>query len=74
MMIYHRRIQAFEKKQHLLHRREDLASMELSIIGRFGAGKHYRLKEMKVSDTDQLSDWYSYRDKQNGHEHEKQRG
>ncbi|MFA1822574.1 PH domain-containing protein [Virgibacillus oceani] len=65
MMMYHRRIQAFEKKQHLLHRQENLAIMELSIIGKFGAGKHYRLKEMKESDTDQLSDWYSYREKTN---------
>jgi len=62
MMIYHRRIQAFEKKQHLWHRRENLAMMELSIIGKLGIGKHYRLKEMKESDTNQLSDWYSYRD------------
>jgi len=63
MMIYHRRIQAFEKKQHLMHRRENLATMELSIIGKYGAGKHYRLKEMKASDTNRLSDWYSYRDR-----------
>jgi putative membrane protein len=74
MMIYHRRIQAFEKKQHLLHRREDLATMELSIIGKFGAGKHYRLKEMKVLDLDHLSDWYSYRKEENGQENEVQRG
>jgi len=74
MIIYHRRIQAFEKKQHLMHRREELATMELSIIGKFGAGKHYRLKEMKAMDTDELSDWYSYRDRFSGNAYEDQRG
>ncbi|WP_240452174.1 PH domain-containing protein [Virgibacillus sp. YIM 98842] len=74
MLIYHRRIQAFEKKQHLMHRRENLATMELSIIGKFGAGKHYKLKEMKVSNTDELSDWYSYRGKLNMNKKDNQRG
>lgn len=62
MIMYHKRIQAFERMQHLMHRKEDLATVKLSIIGVSGSGKHYTLKELAVADADQLADWCSYRD------------
>ncbi|MFD1038371.1 PH domain-containing protein [Virgibacillus byunsanensis] len=61
MIMYHKRIQAFEKSQHMVHRSQKLASMQISIIGKFGVGKHYKLRELEEKDVDYLSDWYSYR-------------
>jgi len=61
LIMYHKRIQAFEKKQHKLHQPGRLATMKLSIVGKQGAGKHYRIKDLEEDDVDRLSDWYSYR-------------
>lgn len=61
MIMYHKRVQAFESMQHFIHRRERLATVKLSIIGVSGSGKHYTLKELTASDANHLSDWYSYR-------------
>ena len=60
MFIYHKRVQAFEKKQHKLHIKQRLASLKLSIIAGMG-GKHFHIKELEERDADLLSDWYSYR-------------
>ncbi|PAV30706.1 hypothetical protein CIL05_06285 [Virgibacillus profundi] len=60
MIIYHKRIQAFEKKQHKIQKAQELATMKLSIIAGLG-GKHYTVKDMEERDVDLLSDWYSYR-------------
>ncbi|MFD1448403.1 PH domain-containing protein [Oceanobacillus profundus] len=62
MLLYHKRIQAFEKKQHPFQKREGLATMKLSILGKNGTGKHYRLKELEEEHVDKLGDWYSYRE------------
>ncbi|WP_461176838.1 PH domain-containing protein [Virgibacillus ainsalahensis] len=59
--IFHKRIQAFEKKQHKIQKLQKLASIKLSIISKLGAGKHYNLKQLEEQDVDALSDWYSYR-------------
>lgn len=61
MMMYHKRIQAFNKKQHILHKRDNLATIQLSIVGKMGQGKHYHVKELDIEDADTLADWYSYR-------------
>ncbi|WP_373895140.1 PH domain-containing protein [Virgibacillus sp. CBA3643] len=61
MLMYHKRIQAFEKTQHKIQKAQGLATLKLSIIGKLGAGKHYTIKELNETDLDQLSDWYSYR-------------
>ncbi|GGA92715.1 PH domain-containing protein [Ornithinibacillus halotolerans] len=61
MVIEHKRIQAFNKKQHFLHRREFLATIKLSIIGKMGLGKHFHIKEMEEKEANKLADWYSYR-------------
>lgn len=62
MFLQHKRVQAFEKKRHPLQKREGLATVKLSILGKSGTGKHYRLKELKEADADRLGDWYSYRE------------
>ncbi|UJL47040.1 PH domain-containing protein [Virgibacillus sp. NKC19-16] len=61
MLMYHKRIQAFEKTQHKIQKAKKLATLKLSIIGKLGTGKHYTIKELDEADLDQLSDWYSYR-------------
>ncbi|WP_042142481.1 PH domain-containing protein [Paucisalibacillus sp. EB02] len=61
MIINHKRIQAFNKKQHFLHRKEHLATIKLSIIGKMGTGKHYYVKELDEQTVEELEDWYSYR-------------
>lgn len=61
MVMNHKRIQAVNKKQHFLHRKENLATVKLSIVGKMGLGKHYQVREVKEEDVDNLSDWYSYR-------------
>ncbi|WP_156290225.1 PH domain-containing protein [Oceanobacillus salinisoli] len=59
VMLYPKRIQALEKKQHILHQKEDLATLDIAIIGKMGAGKHYKLKELKEEDVHRLAEWYS---------------
>lgn len=61
MIINHKRIQAFNKKQHFLHRKEHLATVQLSIIGKMGTGKHYHIKELDEQTVEELESWYSYR-------------
>jgi putative membrane protein len=63
MVLYHKRIQAFNKKQNWFHRKESLATLRLSIIGKMGMGRHYTIKEIDRNDVDELSDWYSYQKK-----------
>lgn len=58
---YHRRIQALEKKQHKLQKRENLATTGVSLIGSGGLGTHYSLKHLKDEDADRIANWYSYR-------------
>ncbi|MUK89722.1 PH domain-containing protein [Ornithinibacillus sp. L9] len=61
VIIFHKRIQAFEKKQHKIQKFNRLATISLSIVGKLGVGKHYKLKDLDESNTDVLADWYSYR-------------
>ncbi|MFC2947787.1 PH domain-containing protein [Virgibacillus sediminis] len=61
--MFHKRIQAFEKRQHKLQQVQRLATQKVSIIGKLGAGKHYQIKQMDESEADRLADWYSA----NGH-------
>ncbi|SFB38810.1 putative membrane protein [Lentibacillus halodurans] len=61
IMMYHKRIQAFEKKQHKLQKVQQMASMRLSIVGKMGAGTHFTIKDLEETHTDELSDWYSLR-------------
>lgn len=60
--MYHKRVQAFEKKQHVVHIKQQLANARLSIIGKMGMGKHFVVKELEESDVNEISDWYSYRE------------
>ncbi|WP_121640656.1 PH domain-containing protein [Virgibacillus sp. Bac330] len=61
MIIFHRRIQSIEKKQHALHRKQGLATLCVSILGMNSVGAHYFLKELAEADADKLANWYSHR-------------
>ncbi|MGM8212459.1 PH domain-containing protein [Virgibacillus sp. W0430] len=61
MILFHRRIQAFEEEQHKIQKIQRLASTTISIIGSQGAGTHYTLKDMDEKDSAKLASWYSYR-------------
>ncbi|TFJ92065.1 PH domain-containing protein [Lentibacillus salicampi] len=61
IMIFHKRIQAFEEKQHKVQKLQRLETMRLSIVGTMGAGTHFTMKDLEESHTDELSDWYSHR-------------
>lgn len=61
MVMFHRRIQAFEEKQHKIQRLQKLATVTISIIGSLGAGNHYRIKDLDETGSAQLEKWYSYR-------------
>lgn len=59
VMMYHRRVQAMEKKQHRLQQWEQIATMQLSLIGSDGLGTHYHVKHMEETDIDLIGDWYA---------------
>lgn len=62
VLVYHRRIQAFEEKQFKVQAWQKLATARLSIIGSLGAGTHYILKDLEEADVEEIGDWYSYRE------------
>lgn len=57
VLLYHKRVQAFEKKQHAFQRKDNLASMQMSIISNVG-GMHYRIKDLEEAKVHSLSDLY----------------
>ncbi|HLT55539.1 MAG TPA: PH domain-containing protein [Bacillota bacterium] len=59
VLLYKKRIQSMENKQHFLQRKEQLATVKISIIAREGSA-NYKLKELDEADTNILSDWYSF--------------
>ncbi|WP_232827955.1 PH domain-containing protein [Paraliobacillus sp. X-1268] len=59
IMLKQKRIQAFEKKQHILHRKQGLATLKGSILNNF-FGRDYILAELEEEDVDRIADWYSY--------------
>ncbi|WP_232824286.1 PH domain-containing protein [Paraliobacillus zengyii] len=59
IMLKQKRIQAFEKKQHILHREQGLATLKGSILNNF-FGRNYILAELEEEDVDRIGDWYSY--------------
>ncbi|GAA0322520.1 PH domain-containing protein [Oceanobacillus oncorhynchi subsp. oncorhynchi] len=61
-IIPHRRIQALQQKQHLLHRKQSLATLDMAILNK-GAGRHFVIKELRTADSYSIADWYSYREK-----------
>lgn len=57
VMLYHKRVQAFEKEQNPLQRKDYLTTMKVSILSNLG-GKHYQIKEVDEGKVNQLSDFY----------------
>ncbi|MFC4559904.1 PH domain-containing protein [Virgibacillus kekensis] len=61
IVLYRRRVQSIERKQHRLHMKQRLATIKLSIIGKMGMGKHFTIKELEEETANQAADWYSFR-------------
>lgn len=61
-IIPHRRIQALQQKQHLLHRKQSLATLDMAILNK-GSGRHFVIKELRTTDSYYIADWYSYQEK-----------
>ncbi|MET3683972.1 putative membrane protein [Alkalibacillus flavidus] len=60
VMMKHNRVQAFEKRQSILHRKHGLATVKASLLNHF-AGRHVILREVNEADADRMADWYSLR-------------
>lgn len=61
LIMYHKRIQALERKQHMVQASQKLGTMKLSIIGKLGMGTHFTIRELEEAQTNQIAEWYSYR-------------
>ncbi|WP_058306538.1 PH domain-containing protein [Gracilibacillus massiliensis] len=59
-LVQHKRLQSFKKKQHILHRKQNLATIDTAILNKF-MGRHFVVKELPVEEVDKIADWYSYR-------------
>ena len=59
VFVLHKRLQSFQRKQHILHRKQQLASFDTAILNKF-TGRHLIIKELRQSDVDTIADWYSY--------------
>ncbi|WP_027964717.1 PH domain-containing protein [Halalkalibacillus halophilus] len=60
ILVKHKRIQSFEKRQHFLQRKQNLATVRISMLNNF-AGRHESVSGFELEDADHLSDWYSLR-------------
>lgn len=58
--LYHKRIQAYRKKQNPLQRKAKLATFEVSILSNLG-GRHMHVNDMEEDKIDRLSDSFSHR-------------
>ncbi len=57
MIIYHKRIQSFERFQHKLQRMQKLSSIQTPLLGALlGKYKHFH-----DDDADKMAEWFSYR-------------
>ncbi|WP_245780733.1 PH domain-containing protein [Gracilibacillus orientalis] len=61
-LVQHKRLQSLQKKQHILHRKQGLATLDTAILNKF-VGRHFIVRELRVEDVNQIADWYSYREK-----------
>lgn len=61
IVTHHHRIQSFKMRQHKLQQIDELATVNISLIGSFGLGTHYSIKHIAKEDAFTLSRWYSYR-------------
>jgi len=59
IIMYQRRIQAMEKKQHRLQQLERIATIKISLLGSDGLGTHFRLKHLQEQDVEDMADWFS---------------
>ncbi|WP_228275766.1 PH domain-containing protein [Gracilibacillus oryzae] len=61
VLVKHKRLQSFQKKQHILHKKQHLATLDTAILSKF-VGRHLVIRELELKDLDTIADWYSYRD------------
>ncbi len=61
-LVPHKRLQSLQKKQHILHRKQGLATLDTAILNKF-VGRHFIVRELRVEDVDHIAEWYSYREK-----------
>ena len=59
IVMYQRRVQAMEKKQHRIQQYDQIATAKMSLIGSNGLGTHFRLQHLHEADVDQIADWFS---------------
>lgn len=62
VILSHKRIQSFQRKQHVFQQKASVATVEASIVSTSDAGKHYKIKDLAIDDVLNLADWYSYRE------------
>lgn len=58
-MIHRNRLQMMQKKQHILHRKQNLASLDTAILNKF-LGRHFIVRELEAEQLYQITSWYSY--------------
>ncbi|WP_163539921.1 PH domain-containing protein [Gracilibacillus sp. YIM 98692] len=60
VIMPHKRLQSMSKKQHILHKRHQLANLETAILSTI-TGRRVALLELEEKDTERIINWYSYR-------------
>ncbi|WP_188207957.1 PH domain-containing protein [Alkalibacillus aidingensis] len=60
LVMKHSKVQSMQRKQNLLHRKQQLATVRSSMLNNF-AGRHAILKEVDVEEANRISDWFSLR-------------
>lgn len=61
-LIQQHRIQALQQKQHFLHRKQSLATIDIAILNK-ASGRHFIIREADIADGRRITDWYSYQGK-----------
>lgn len=64
VILKRKRIQAFENKQHFLHQKQYLATLQVSVLSNF-SGKVFALKEIEEHEIHAIANWYSYQNNVN---------
>lgn len=60
VLLKHRRIQSITKSKHIIQRKQNLASIHVSLLNNFG-GRHIFINELNLKDIHKITDWYSLR-------------
>ncbi|MDV2582609.1 PH domain-containing protein [Alkalibacillus haloalkaliphilus] len=58
IMMKHNRVQSIQLRQTLLHRKQQIATVQSSILNNF-AGRHAGVRELDYEQAKRIADWYS---------------